>query len=71
MGRRYIKPDRNSKEALPPNTIVLGFRQLFCDHEESFAYRKYDDYEFIEYCRCKNCGKVLKSFAGYDEDLRG
>jgi hypothetical protein len=50
---------------------MLGLRQLFCGHGESFAYRKYDDYEFTEYCRCKSCGKVLKSFAGFDEDLRG
>ncbi|MEM2141571.1 hypothetical protein [Nitrososphaera sp.] len=50
---------------------MLGLRQLFCDHGESFAYRQYDDYQFVEYCRCKSCGKVLKSFAGYDEDLRG
>ena len=50
---------------------MLGLRQLFCDHEESFAYRKYDDYDFVEYCRCARCGKVLKSFKGYDEDMRG
>ena len=51
--------------------IVLGLRQIFCDHEESFAYRRYDDYDFIEYCRCAKCGKVLKSFKGFDEDMRG
>lgn len=71
MGCRYIKPNRNSKEARERSYPVLGIRQLFCDHGESFAYRKYDDYEFTEYCRCKSCGKVLKSFAGFDEDLRG
>ena len=70
-GSHYIKPDRNSNQAQSPITRVLGIRQLFCDHGESFAYRKYDDYEFTEYCRCKSCGKVLKSFAGFDEDMRG
>ncbi|AIC17230.1 hypothetical protein [Nitrososphaera viennensis] len=50
---------------------LLGLRQLFCDHEESFAYRKYDDFDFVEYCRCRRCGKVLKSFKGFDEDVRG
>lgn len=51
--------------------MLLGIRQLFCGHEESFAYRKYDDFLFVEYSRCKRCGKVLKSFKGYDEDMRG
>jgi len=50
------------------NNIV---RQLFCNHEESFAYRRYDDYDFVEYSRCSRCGKVLKSFSGFDEDIRG
>jgi hypothetical protein len=50
---------------------VLGIRQLFCSHEESFAYRKYEEYDFVEYCRCKKCGRVLKSLKGFDEDLRG
>jgi hypothetical protein len=50
---------------------LLGLKRLFCDHEESYAYRQYDDYDFVEYCRCAKCGKVLKSFKGYDEDMRG
>ena len=51
--------------------VVLRLRQMFCDHSESFAYRQYDDYDFVEYCRCSRCGKVLKSFRGFDEDMRG
>lgn len=46
-------------------------RQMFCEHADSFAYRKYDDYDFVEYSSCAKCGKVLKSFRGFDEDIRG
>ena len=47
------------------------FKQLFCAHKDSFAYRNYGDYSFVEYCRCQNCGKTLKKFSGFDEDMRG
>jgi len=51
---------------------MLGaLQQLFCDHEESFAYRKYDDFQFVEICKCSRCGKTLKHFNGFDEDMRG
>jgi hypothetical protein len=51
---------------------MLGvLRQLFCDHKESFAYRKYDDFAFVEICSCSRCGKTLKRFNGFDEDMRG
>ena len=47
------------------------FRQVFCSHEESFAYRKYDDFVFVEFSNCAKCGKTLDKFAGFDEDMRG
>jgi hypothetical protein len=46
-------------------------RELFCDHAESFAYRKYGDFAFVEICSCSRCGKTLKHFDGFDEDMRG
>ncbi len=51
--------------------VLFGLKQMFCDHQESFAYRRYDDFDFTEYCRCQKCGKILKSFSGFDEDIRG
>jgi hypothetical protein len=47
------------------------FRQVFCNHEESFAYRKYDEVYFVEFSNCVKCGKTLKHFRGFDEDMRG
>ncbi|MGI0029449.1 MAG: hypothetical protein ACREAQ_07055 [Nitrososphaera sp.] len=51
--------------------MLPALRQIFCDHTESFAYRKYDDYAFEEFSRCATCGKTLKRFSGFDEDIRG
>ncbi|MEP0824232.1 MAG: hypothetical protein HRF40_01980 [Nitrososphaera sp.] len=51
---------------------MLGaLRQLFCTHKESFAYRKYGDFYFVEFSNCAKCGKTLKRFQGFDEDMRG
>lgn len=50
---------------------ALGIRQLFCTHKESFAYRRYGDFDFTEYCSCRRCGKTLRHFSGFDEDIRG
>jgi hypothetical protein len=51
---------------------MLGvLRQALCSHRESFAYRKYDDFVFVEYSNCTKCGKTLDKFAGFDEDMRG
>ncbi|HXG05774.1 MAG TPA: hypothetical protein VNI77_00425 [Nitrososphaera sp.] len=51
---------------------MLGaLRQLFCTHKESFAYRKYGDLNFAEFSSCARCGKTLKRFQGFDEDVRG
>ncbi len=52
--------------------LLLGpMRQLFCSHEESFAYCKYGDIYFVEFSNCANCGKTLKYFQGFDADMRG
>jgi hypothetical protein len=51
---------------------MLGvLRQRLCDHEESFAYRRYDEFCFVEFSNCRKCGKTLKRFQGVDEDMRG
>ncbi|MCI0565041.1 MAG: hypothetical protein MN733_41780 [Nitrososphaera sp.] len=55
----------------PSMSMLLALRQLFCEHEESFAYRKYGDFAFEELCRCAKCGKTLRHFTGFDEDMRG
>ena len=46
-------------------------RRPFCAHKESFAYRRYDDFDFVEFSNCSKCGKTLRKFAGFDEDMRG
>ena len=46
-------------------------RRALCGHENSFAYRKYDDFVFVEFSNCAKCGKTLDKFAGFDEDMRG
>jgi hypothetical protein len=51
--------------------MLQPLRQAFCKHEDSFAYRKYGDYDFVEICTCKKCGKTLRQFQGFDEDVRG
>ena len=51
--------------------MLAPLKQIFCDHSESFAYRKYDDFYFTEFSNCRKCGKTLKHFRGFDEDLRG
>jgi hypothetical protein len=51
---------------------VLGaLRQVFCNHKESFAYRRYGEFYFVEFSKCAKCGKTLKRFQGFDEDMRG
>jgi len=51
---------------------MLGMlRRLVCDHKESFAYRRYGDFYFVEFSNCTKCGKTLKRLEGYDEDMRG
>jgi hypothetical protein len=56
---------------LPVPYMIQALRQMFCNHEESFVYRKYEEFQFIEFCNCTRCGKTLKHFFGFDEDVRG
>ena len=52
--------------------LMLGtLQRMFCTHKESFAYRKYGDFYFVEFSNCSKCGKTLKCLQGFDEDMRG
>jgi 4-hydroxybenzoate polyprenyltransferase len=31
----------------------------------------YNDFDFVEYNKCSKCGKILKHFRGFEEDIRG
>jgi hypothetical protein len=46
-------------------------RRLFCKHPDSFSFRTYNDFDFNEYSKCSHCGKVLRFFSGFEEDIRG
>ncbi len=56
---------------LIPKQYLLAFRKFFCKHDEVFSFRKYNDYDFHEYCKCSKCEKTLKWVKGFDEDIRG
>jgi hypothetical protein len=56
---------------LPIAYMLQALRQMFCDHKESFVYRKYEEFQFIEFCNCTRCGKTLRHLFGFDEDIRG
>src|SRR5687768_6810600 len=56
---------------LPIAYMLQALRQMFCNHKESFVYRKYEEFQFIELCNCTRCGKMLRHFFGFDEDIRG
>ncbi len=56
---------------LPIAHMLRALRQMFCNHKESFVYRKYEEFQFIEFCNCTICGKTLRHFFGFDEDIRG
>jgi hypothetical protein len=51
--------------------MLQALRQMFCNHKESFVYRKYEEFQFVEFCNCTRCGKTLRHFFGFDEDIRG
>ncbi len=51
--------------------MLEALRQVFCNHRESFAYREYGKLYFVEFNNCSKCGKTLKRFQGFDEDMRG
>ncbi|MGE0242482.1 MAG: hypothetical protein AB7F53_00535 [Nitrososphaeraceae archaeon] len=52
-------------------SIIQLFKRMFCSHEDSFSFREYNDFDFSEYNKCSKCGKILRYFKGFDEDLRG
>ena len=51
--------------------VIRTFRRIFCKHKESYSFRKYNDFDFIEYNKCCRCGKVLRYMNGFEEDIRG
>jgi len=51
--------------------VLQALHQIFCNHKDSFAYRRYDEIYFVEFSNCSKCGKTLKRFKGFDEDMRG
>ncbi len=58
-------------DAIPSLRMLGSLQQAFCSHKESFAYRKYEDFVFVEISKCARCGKTLGKFSGFDEDMRG
>ncbi|TLY10877.1 MAG: hypothetical protein E6K85_02690 [Thaumarchaeota archaeon] len=57
--------------AIPIMGMLQVLHRMFCNHKESFAYRRYDELYFVEFSNCSKCGKTLKRFQGFDEDMRG
>jgi len=53
------------------NPIVIAFKRILCNHESTFSYRKYNDFDFFEYDKCTNCEKVVRCLRGFDESIRG
>lgn len=51
--------------------MLQALHRMFCNHKDSFAYRRYDEFYFVEFRNCSKCGKNLKRFEGFDEDMRG
>jgi hypothetical protein len=49
----------------------MNLKKIFCLHKDTFAYRKYNNFDFIEYQMCNECMKILNTLEGFDEDLRG
>jgi hypothetical protein len=68
--KSYINEIVKNPTALP--LMMFGaLRQMSCNHTESFAYRKYGEFYFVEFSNCVKCGKNLNRFQGFDEDMRG
>ena len=49
----------------------MNIKKILCSHKDIYVYRKYNDFDFVEYQKCKDCNKVLNTLEGFDEDLRG
>lgn len=53
------------------NPFIIAFKRIFCNHDSTFSYRKYNDFDFFEYDKCMNCEKVVRYLRGFDESIRG
>jgi hypothetical protein len=51
--------------------MIKNIKQFLCPHKNVFAYRKYNDFDFVEYQMCDDCGRILNVLKGFDEDIRG
>ena len=49
----------------------MNLKRFICSHENKFAFRKYNDFDFVEYQMCDDCKKILNTIKGFDEDIRG
>jgi hypothetical protein len=47
------------------------FKRIFCKHDNTFSFRRYNDFDFFEYNKCVNCEKTLRYLRGFDESIRG
>jgi len=41
------------------NPLLIVFKRIFCNHDDTFSFRRYNDFDFFEYCKCANCEKTL------------
>ncbi len=53
------------------NPLLIVFKRIFCNHDDTFSFRRYNDFDFFEYCKCANCEKTLRYLRGFDESIRG
>jgi hypothetical protein len=61
----------NVRQISMTNPLVIAFKRIFCNHDSTFSYRKYNDFDFFEYDKCVNCEKVVRYLRGFDESIRG
>ena len=53
------------------NPFLIVFKRIFCNHDDTFSFRRYNDFDFFEYNKCANCEKTLRHLRGFDESIRG
>lgn len=53
------------------NPFLIVFKRIFCNHDDTFSFRRYNDFDFFEYNKCANCEKTLRYLRGFDESIRG
>jgi len=53
------------------NRLLIVFKRIFCTHDNTFSFRKYNDFDFFEYDKCIDCEKILRYLRGFDESIRG